>query len=163
MFKLDVDINGRASADQAVPGGFAFDLIFHEQGSGKIDRLTSGSLAAMMPSTAEMMEAGLPEQFALGQNYPNPFNPATTIQYVLPDDALVTIVVYNSLGQEVRTLVNNEYREVGEQRVVFNSTGLASGVYYYRLIARPLGQDGDETAGKSGETFIDVKKMILLK
>ncbi|MBI4547593.1 MAG: T9SS type A sorting domain-containing protein [Ignavibacteriae bacterium] len=90
---------------------------------------------------------GLPEQFALEQNYPNPFNPATVIRYSLPVNSFVTLQVYNVLGQEVATLVN-EKREAGRYEVRWNASGLPSGVYYYRLRT---------------PTFSKVHKMMLLR
>lgn len=92
----------------------------------------------------------LPKSFTLHQNYPNPFNPATVIRYFLPDEAarhVVSLRVYNMLGQEVTTLVDAQ-QEAGEYRVQWNADGLPSGVYYYRL-----------QAGSYSET----RKMLLLR
>jgi Secretion system C-terminal sorting domain len=86
-------------------------------------------------------------KYALAQNYPNPFNPATTIRYSIPKSEHVTMKVYNELGKEVSTLVN-ETKEAGNYNVTFNGAGLASGIYYYRITA------GD---------FTEVKKLMLLK
>ncbi len=88
-----------------------------------------------------------PARYAVSQNYPNPFNPATTIQYAIPRAGVVTLKVYNILGQEVRTLVN-EYRAAGAYTVRFDASRLSSGVYFYRL--------------QSG-SFNIVKKMALVK
>ena len=88
-----------------------------------------------------------PLMFELGQNYPNPFNPTTKIEYSIPRNGIVTLKVYNTLGQEVASLVN-EIEETGNHKVTFNAANLSSGVYYYRL------QAGD---------FNQFKKMILLK
>jgi len=74
----------------------------------------------------------LPDRYVLGQNYPNPFNPSTTITYQLPIRGHVMLKVYDVLGREVRTLVN-EMQEPGFKSLLFNATGLASGVYFYRL------------------------------
>jgi subtilisin family serine protease len=76
----------------------------------------------------------IPETFALSQNYPNPFNPTTTIKYDLPKQSGVKIVVYDILGREVATLVN-EIQKAGSYQVVWNANRLASGVYFYRLKA----------------------------
>ncbi len=85
--------------------------------------------------------------FALYQNYSNPFNPTTTIKYQIPKPGLVQLKVYDVLGREVTTLVNEE-KSSGNYEVIFNGSKLASGVYYYQL--------------KTGE-YISTKKMILMK
>ncbi|MBI1806041.1 MAG: T9SS type A sorting domain-containing protein [Ignavibacteria bacterium] len=92
----------------------------------------------------------LPGAYELRQNYPNPFNPTTTIEFNLAEDALVTVKVYNTLGQEVATLVNHEEFTEGENAIEFDASSLSSGVYYYRLIVN----DGQ---------FQQVQKMMLLK
>ena len=88
-----------------------------------------------------------PESFKLFQNYPNPFNPGTTISYTLPNSGNVTFKIYNILGDEVATLIN-EVKPAGNYEVEFNANGLASGIYFYQL--------------KAGE-FVQTKKMILMK
>jgi hypothetical protein len=100
----------------------------------------------------------VPSQYALLQNYPNPFNPTTTIAFELMDDAVVTLKIYNTLGQEVATLINNELYESGENEVDFDAAGMPSGVYFYRLSIQPLDEDG-----VAGQTLTQVKKMLLLK
>lgn len=98
-----------------------------------------------------------PVQFSLEQNYPNPFNPSTTIEYSLPQSGYVTLKVYNILGKEVATLVNEQIEE-GKHKVDFDASGLNSGVYFYKLLVSDLqGKDG-----RAGE-FVETKKMILLK
>ena len=89
----------------------------------------------------------LPKEFALAQNYPNPFNPSTTISYALPADAHVTLKVYDVLGREVRTLVNDDSK-AGTYEARFDAGGLASGVYLYRL----------EAGG-----FVQSRKLMVLK
>ncbi len=86
-------------------------------------------------------------QYTLYQNYPNPFNPETNIKFSLADDQLVNIKVYDILGSEIQTLVNREYNS-GTYEVIFNSKGLPSGTYFYRI-----------TAGE----FSDIKKLEVLK
>lgn len=76
----------------------------------------------------------VPVTYDLRQNYPNPFNPATTISYDLPEAEFVSISVYNSLGQEVASLVN-EQKPAGSYNVNFNASGLPSGIYIYRINA----------------------------
>ncbi len=88
-----------------------------------------------------------PTTFELAQNYPNPFNPATTINYQLPTNTLVTLKVYDVIGREVATLVNAR-QEAGRYTVNFNASTLASGVYFYRLQAG---------------SFVETKKMMLVK
>jgi len=89
----------------------------------------------------------LPDRFQLHQNYPNPFNPSTTIRYGLPTRSYVTLAVFNTLGQQVAQLVNEEL-ESGYHEVTFDGSGLSSGVYFYRLRA------GD---------FVETKRFLLLK
>jgi D-alanyl-D-alanine carboxypeptidase len=74
----------------------------------------------------------LPAEYSLSQNYPNPFNPSTAISYSIPKDGLVTIKIYDILGNELKTLVSN-YQTSGKYTVNFNADNLASGVYIYRL------------------------------
>jgi hypothetical protein len=97
----------------------------------------------------------IPKEYRLEQNFPNPFNPSTTIKYSLPKESFVTIKVYNLLGEEVATIVNTE-QSIGNYEVDFNASTLASGIYIYRI------QAGEPSAG-SGQSFVDTKKMLLLK
>ncbi len=90
----------------------------------------------------------LPVAFKLHQNYPNPFNQGTIIRYDLLQPRIVTLKVYDILGQLVATLVNEVPQPTGTYEVPFNSAGLASGVYIYRL--------------EAGE-FSEAKRMLLLK
>ncbi|MCL4538054.1 MAG: T9SS type A sorting domain-containing protein [Bacteroidetes bacterium] len=87
------------------------------------------------------------KDFELSQNYPNPFNPTTVIDYTIPKDAHVTLKIYDVLGREVETLIN-ENEQVGRYRVNFDGARLASGVYFYRLAAG---------------SHVITKKMLLLK
>jgi hypothetical protein len=80
-----------------------------------------------------------PSVFSLAQNYPNPFNPSTMIRFALPDRQAVTLRVYNLLGEEVATIVN-ETLGAGEHVVEFNATGLATGMYLYKLQAGSMTQ-----------------------
>jgi len=89
----------------------------------------------------------IPKEFNLYNNYPNPFNPSTSIRFDIPSDNFVDIKVYNVLGMEVVTLVN-EFRKAGSYIVSFNGSNLSSGVYYFKI--------------KSGE-FEEVRKMLLIK
>ncbi len=75
----------------------------------------------------------IPEHFELHQNYPNPFNPSTKIAFDLPKDAKVKLVIYDILGREIKTLIQNEFRAAGKYITEFNGSNLASGVYFYQL------------------------------
>lgn len=75
----------------------------------------------------------LPMNFELYQNYPNPFNPVTIIMYDIPKTSKVKLVIYDILGREVITLINNEFKEAGRYIAEFNASNFASGVYFYRI------------------------------
>jgi hypothetical protein len=89
----------------------------------------------------------VPGTFFLGQNYPNPFNPTTAFSFTIPQSSIVDLTVFDPLGREVASLVN-ETRAPGTYKVTWDASGQASGVYYYRLRA------GD---------FVEVRKLILLR
>jgi glycosyltransferase involved in cell wall biosynthesis len=89
----------------------------------------------------------IPVKFSLSQNYPNPFNPRTSISYDIPTDGFVKLSIYDMVGREVAVLVNGR-KLPGSYRVDFNSSGLSSGVYFYKI-----------TVGE----FSDIKKMTLIK
>ncbi|MEO7292522.1 MAG: T9SS type A sorting domain-containing protein, partial [Ginsengibacter sp.] len=89
----------------------------------------------------------VPNQFSLSQNYPNPFNPTTKIQFSLPKSSFANIVVYDMLGKEIETVVN-EQLNASTYQADFDGSKFASGVYYYKLLA------GDYT---------QTKKMVLIK
>ncbi|MBS4028058.1 MAG: S8 family serine peptidase [Ignavibacteriales bacterium] len=90
----------------------------------------------------------LPSQFALLNNYPNPFNPTTTLSFVISHSSLVSVKVYDVLGREVATLLNNEWAKAGKHEIEFDASALTSGVYFYQL-----------RAGNFSET----KKFVLMK
>ncbi len=94
-----------------------------------------------------------PTTFALDQNFPNPFNPTTTIQYQLPTDSRVSVKVYDVLGREVTALVNED-RPAGYHDVRWDASNIASGVYFYRIEARPL---------NNSQSFLQVKKLMVVK
>ncbi|MBK8982102.1 MAG: T9SS type A sorting domain-containing protein [Ignavibacteria bacterium] len=91
--------------------------------------------------------AAIPERYSLSQNYPNPFNPTTKINFSIPKQGIVTLKVYDVLGKEVMTLVN-EQKPAGNYSINFNAANLSSGAYFYRI--------------EAGE-FRDIKRMIILK
>ncbi|HQF42866.1 MAG TPA: T9SS type A sorting domain-containing protein [Ignavibacteriaceae bacterium] len=92
-------------------------------------------------------ETGIPEVYSLSQNYPNPFNPSTAIRFSIPEQTNVSLKIFNSIGQEVASLVNGEL-SAGNHEVNFNASKLSSGIYFYRI----------ETPA-----FTSTKKMILIK
>ncbi len=89
----------------------------------------------------------IPSTYDLKQNYPNPFNPSSTISYQLPASGWVTLKIYDLLGREVVTLVN-EIQEAGYKSITFDASSLPSGLYFYRIIAG---------------SFTDIKKMLVVK
>ena len=104
---------------------------------------------------------GFPDKFTLEQNYPNPFNPTTTIEFYLVQPSIVTLKIYNTLGQEIATLIDRQNLDEGwnELRVSMDALNLSSGVYFYRLVAQTV-TDGDNPISQSCTM---VKKMMLLK
>lgn len=74
----------------------------------------------------------IPDDFILYQNYPNPFNPITTISWQSPESGWQTLKVYDILGKEIATLVN-DYKPAGNYKTVFNASGFSSGIYFYTL------------------------------
>ena len=100
-----------------------------------------------MVRSVGVVETGSLSHFSLSQNYPNPFNPTTTISFSIAKRGLVTLKIYNVLGREIKTLVNQE-KLPGNYQVKFNGGDLASGVYFYQV--------------KTGDK-VTAKKMILLK
>ena len=99
------------------------------------------------PNAVRENDGSVPTTFALSQNYPNPFNPLTTIRYSLPSTANVKLAIYDLLGREIATLVNEE-QSAGWKEVEWNASAFSSGIYFYRL-----------TAGN----YVGVKKLMLFK
>ncbi|MCP5060853.1 MAG: T9SS type A sorting domain-containing protein, partial [Ignavibacteriae bacterium] len=86
-------------------------------------------------------------KYKLNQNYPNPFNPTTTINYTVPEQAYVNLIVYNIFGEEITRLVS-ETRDIGTYSINFNAENLAAGIYFYTI---------------QTESYTATKKLILLK
>ena len=99
------------------------------------------------PTAVEEISTNIPSSFALEQNYPNPFNPSTTIQFALAKRSHVTLKLFDIIGREVTTLVDEKFGP-GTHKVVLEANELPSGVYFYRL-----------TAGR----FVETRKLTLLK
>ncbi len=100
------------------------------------------------------VEINQPEEFSLSQNYPNPFNPTTNLSFIIGHTSFVSLKIYDILGNEVTTLIN-EVKNPAKYDVEFNASGLPSGIYFYKLKTIP---DGGHTGN-----FVEIKKMMLLK
>ena len=97
----------------------------------------------------------IPEKFELSQNYPNPFNPMTKLKFQMPNSGFAILKIYNALGSEIQTLVNQSLSP-GTYEVNWDASAYPSGVYYYMIKA------GDPSTG-SGQVFKETKKMVLIK
>ncbi|HTK81197.1 MAG TPA: T9SS type A sorting domain-containing protein, partial [Bacteroidota bacterium] len=125
-------------------------LVVTSSGASPSNRIRIVPTAELPPPPPGMVmdhTAPVPTEYALGQNYPNPFNPTTVISFALPKTGLVTLKVFNVLGQGVATLVNG-IADAGYHSVTLNASELPSGLYFYRL---------------SADTFVDTKKLLLMK
>lgn len=128
------------SGGEPVTGHFSNSAITLEAGFGN-------SQYAMSVAN-EVVNTDLPLTFSLNQNYPNPFNPSTNISFALPKAADVKLEVFNSVGRLVAILVH-EHKQAGRYVLQFNASSLASGLYFYRLIA--------------DNQVISTQKMLLIK
>ena len=95
-----------------------------------------------------------PQQPELSQNYPNPFNPSTTVSFTIPHPSFVIVRVYDVLGREVVTLVNEE-KPPGQFEIPWDARGLAGGVYFLRLSVR--------TPGAQEKAIVQTRKMLLIR
>lgn len=105
-------------------------------------------------SVVEKIKNILPNEFSLSQNYPNPFNPSTTITYNVPERSNVRLFIFTTLGQKIFEIVN-ETKDAGSYEYSFNASQLSSGIYFYRIEAT--------STQNSGKTFVNTKKMVLLR
>jgi len=115
--------------------------------SDKVDYIPFATKAFDITTSIERISETLPTTYSLAQNYPNPFNPSTKINYSVPQESFVKLIVYDILGKEITTLVNED-KAVGNYQVEFNGSNLSSGVYFYRM--------------ESGN-FSDMKKFIFVR
>lgn len=125
------------------------DLIFTDSSTGYAVG-TDGTILKYLSTLSnndDHNQRNLTVGFSLEQNYPNPFNPVTVINYIVPEPCFVTLKIYNILGHEIVSLVNEE-KPSGNNKVTWNALNLPSGIYFYQM-----------KAGK----FIETKKMILIK
>ena len=139
-------------------GNIVVDMIDVRQSDGYVAVATHGngiySTYINEIPTGTVMQAEQPKTFKLFSAYPNPFNPVTTIKYSILKESDVTIRIYDILGKEITTLVN-ERKSVGKYSVTFNANNLSSGVYFYRMQAIPK--------GRQAGSFVSTKKFVLLK
>ncbi|RPI19420.1 MAG: T9SS C-terminal target domain-containing protein [Ignavibacteriae bacterium] len=110
--------------------------------SGDFCTIKYSQIIGIQPVSSE-----IPTKFSLSQNYPNPFNPTTNIEFSIPQNSLVVLKIFDVIGREIKTLVN-EYLSPGTYKVEFDALSYPSGVYYYRIIS---------------ENYSETKKLILLK
>ncbi len=153
--------NSSYTSNTTVNGTPASGVVAHNHsdltsGDGCTAITTVGTSYTARPNIALMINlitneekniTSVPDKYSLAQNYPNPFNPVTSIKYQIPKNTFVTIKIYDILGKEVRTLVN-EVKSAGNYSIMFDASSLSSGVYFYKISA--------------GE-FSDVKRMVLIK
>ena len=136
---------------------------FYAQYLGGNGRGDVSIILTNVPLPVEEAASSLPTKVELAENYPNPFNPSTKIKFIIPSvetsrrDVFTTLKVYDVLGNEIATLVNEE-KPAGEYEVEFDGSVLTGGIYFYQLLVSAL-QSKDGRA----QEFVDVKKMILLK
>jgi hypothetical protein len=122
-------------------------ILYYSYYNYKLCPRKSDDFIGFVPTAVKEYTNKMPGTFGLNQNYPNPFNPSTIITYSIPKESQVKLKIYNILGQEVKTLVNDS-KAPGKYTVNFNASSLSSGVYFYTL--------------RAGNYF-QVKKMMLLK
>lgn len=139
--------NNSTNTGQLVYLGFPFETIIGKDKREDLMGKVMSYFGLDQPVNVEDEIQFIPGKLELTQNYPNPFNPSTKINWNLPAESFVTLKVYNILGKEVATLVN-EYRQAGKYEFLFDASKLPSGVYIYRIQAG---------------SFMESKKMILLK
>lgn len=157
LFKYDINADMMANTGILVLGHFSHISSVQDASDPRvIYSFQKNSSSSAFPTVLSRLELSqttgvdqeeMPAVFSLSHNYPNPFNPSTKIKFALPKSGNVSLKVYNPLGQEVTTLVDQELTP-GVYEETWNATGTASGVYFYRLRA------GD---------FVETKRMLLLK
>ena len=167
LFELDTVLANTTDTTQAVPYSLISDLlnsfgtsqadfswtVFATDGMDTTDADNQFTVSVNANAVLGIDEPQIPEVYALHQNFPNPFNPTTTLKYDLPENAVVTLTIYDIMGREIISLVKNSYREAGYHRVIWNGLDnhgkqLGSGMYFYMI----------RTA-----SFTKTKKMIMLK
>ena len=137
----------------SIPSDTSYKVFVQSLSDNSLQDMSDASFTIEYIPVGVEQVAGLPENFKLEQNYPNPFNPSTRIRYSLPMASNITIKIYNSIGENVATLID-DYQSVGNYEVNWDAAYYASGIYFYSLEAIP--SDGSQM-------YRSVKKMILLK
>jgi hypothetical protein len=137
---FSVDLDSSFLSTEPAVGAYIYFIITQASGS-ELDDVTVGSSFLVddlaMDNVSALSDQGVankPLIYSLSQNYPNPFNPSTKISFSLPSAEKTLLTVYNSLGQVVMTLVNEDM-PAGQHQVAFDASALSSGVYYYKLQA----------------------------
>jgi sugar lactone lactonase YvrE len=145
LFRIHNGIVDTLISEMPRPSGMVFD----PNGNLYITSLSQDNILKVsnLPTAVENENNSVVSNYSLEQNYPNPFNPSTKIQFRIADFGFVSLRVYDVLGKEVVTLVNEE-KPAGSYEVNFNAAGLSSGIYFYKLQAGSL---------------VETKKMILLR
>jgi hypothetical protein len=146
MAVCKVNNDGTSAWTVTMPGSYANDIVLGNDNNvyvvgGNTAKINQGAVTSLNDDKAT------PDVFVLEQNYPNPFNPSTTIKFSLAEPSKTIIKVYNTVGSEVATLLD-EVKQPGTYEVNFNATGLSSGAYFFSV---------------QTDNFRKVKKMILLK
>jgi hypothetical protein len=163
---LEVEIcfdNTSYTLNTTVKSSTAASMTYHYHTDGNTGcTMTGTNSATSRPNIClltivgnENQNSEVPKIFSLSQNYPNPFNPSTVIKFSIPKTSMVNLAVYDVLGREVITLVN-DVMQPGEYNALFDASALSSGVYFYKIVV------GDPSAS-SGQSFTDTKKMLLVK
>jgi len=167
LLELDTVLVNTTDTTQAVPYSLISELldsfgtsqadfswtVFATDGSDTTDAASEYTVSVNANAVLGIDELQVPDVYALHQNYPNPFNPTTTLKYDLPENAVVTLTIYDVMGREIISLVKNSYREAGYHRVIWNGLDkygkqLGSGMYFYMIRT---------------SSFTKTKKMIMLK
>ncbi len=164
---LEADLTGKPFLTWALmftgaQGQYTLPQLGDEFDLKTLNPLTSKDVYVFLITSIQ--KEGVPASFGLEQNFPNPFNPTTMIKYQIPNTSRVMLKVFDLLGREVRTLVN-EVKTPGNYEVTFGATGLASGVYFYRLSVSPLARRDRVTQTRDGEAgaLVETKKLLLLR
>jgi hypothetical protein len=147
-----LNISGRTLLTQNDSISYIQGVLYYAYSNYKICPRTNADFGTVTPVGIKNVSSNVVKSFKLNQNYPNPFNPVTRIGFSLPMNSKVTVKVYDVLGRQIQTLVN-ENLNAGSFLIDFNGSEFASGVYFVRMTA----------IGRDGANFADTKKMLLVK